>query len=141
MSTRLWLAAALAACGEAHHTQDAGPPDVSTDTLAPLTGTPPANAVTLSVTLDHVPVSGAPVYFQDTTTTVAGVTDASGFAWAVIATGGTVTVIQPPAGNGLVELATFAAVAQGDALHLDLVPHPSGAYSFLDFSLASSITA
>lgn len=122
---RIGLLGLLVACGGSRErTIDAGPPDAAIDTLGPPTADAAAGAVTVSVTVGGIPAANVPVYFQDADSTLvlAVTTDAQGTAGAIIAAGGYVTLIEPPAGDGRVHLSTFAAVEPGDALHLDLEP-------------------
>jgi hypothetical protein len=123
MTSRLFLAFTLAACGSAHHTVDANR-DTSSDTLGQPTGDAPPGATTIAVTSAGLPAANVAVYFQnaDSTLVLGATTDAHGTVGVMLATGGYVTAIEPPDGSGVVKLDTFAGVHSGDALHLDLAP-------------------
>lgn len=112
----------LAACGGgAHHTQDASPPDASTDTIGPATADAPSGAVTLTVTVAGAAAPNVVVFFQssDSSLVAAAATDEHGVVGATLS-GGFVTAIEPPDGSGVPKLDTFSGVRAGDALHLDL---------------------
>ncbi len=125
MRSSVGFAIACAACGgSAHRTQDASPPDVAGDTLASPTGDAPPGAVTLAVTLGDMAAAHVSVFFQnpDSSLVLAAATDHNGTVGALMPGGGFVTAIEPADGTGIIKLVTFAGVASGDALHLDLAP-------------------
>jgi hypothetical protein len=124
MMRGLTYAALLVGCGNTvHHGVDAPPADVSTDTIGPVTGEPPPNAVKLTITRGGAPVMGMAVVFQaaDSSLVRASLTSDTGVAWAELASGGFVTALDH-VGAGLDELTTFSAVQPADALTLDLDP-------------------
>lgn len=122
--TRAVVAALLCgACGDkVHHGIDPGLIDAPVDTLVP-GDDPPPGAVTLAITRRGVPAAGISVVFQaaDSSLLDAALTNDKGIAWALMPSGGFVTSIESR-GAKLDELTTFAAVAPGDALVLEIDP-------------------
>src|SRR5438067_10053739 len=102
MLGRAWLVVVLvSACGGGHAPFPNGSPDaLPPDTLPPMTADAMPTSVTIAVTLNGMPVSNVPAYFQAADSTLAGAatTDAQGTAGAILATGGFVTVIEPEGG-------------------------------------------
>ena len=124
---KLSLLLFLVACGGdgVRHT-----PDAATHDAAAIDGAPdaapdaPAGAVTITVTKSGAAASGVTVYFlnADDSVVSATMTDANGVASAVMAAGGSVTVVEPflaVGRNPPDELSTFLGVQPGDHLHLD----------------------
>jgi hypothetical protein len=64
------------------------------------------------------------VYFQnaDSSLVLAALTDENGTVGATVAPGGFVTAVHPARGSDAMALTTFAGVAPGDRLHVDLAP-------------------
>lgn len=117
------LIALVTACkSDLHHTVDAPPTDMATDTLGESTDDAPPGAVTLTVKRGTTNVPDVAVYFQDPSSTLIEqkLTNENGFAWALMPDGGFVSAIEH-VGTGLEEISTFAAVAPGDALRLDFM--------------------
>jgi hypothetical protein len=131
---------AIAACSSHPGFPNGGPDAAPGDTLSP-TGDAGPNAVGVTVTAHGAPAPGVVVYFQnaDSSLVLGAVTDASGSASAALSAGGYVTVIEPDDGSGATRLATFAAVAPGDALHLDL--SPAGSTDSVDVAITVPVLA
>jgi hypothetical protein len=140
MRASVGLAIAWAACGgSAHRTQDASPPDAATDTLASPTGDAPAGAVTIAVTVGGQQAAHVAVFFQnpDSSVVLAAATDHHGTVGALMPGGGFVTAIEPDDATGVIKLVTFAGVAPGDALHLDLAPVDQASPVLFDLTVPS----
>lgn len=116
------LALVLAACGGSdHHTSDAAPLDVPTDSL-PISGDGSPGGVQLHITQNGQPVAQVATFFLGGDDKVVAVlaSNAGGIAAAPLTDGSVTAVVR--AGSGLDQLWTFTGIHGGDSLELALDP-------------------